>query len=69
VHDAVVLNAGAALAAHSGFARGGFDTDEALVAALRDGVERARAAIASGAAATALERWVSYSGRRRAAQR
>lgn len=50
VRDAVLLNAGAALAAHEG---GGAPLLERLAA----GVERARAAIDSGAARTVLERW------------
>ncbi|GAA5184064.1 anthranilate phosphoribosyltransferase [Rugosimonospora acidiphila] len=52
VRDAVVLNAGAALAAHAG---PGSD----LLGAWRAGIERANAAIDSGAAAAALDRWVT----------
>jgi anthranilate phosphoribosyltransferase len=62
VHDAVVLNAGAAIAARAGFG----STDADLRTALSDGIERARAAIASGAAADKLEHWVSYASSRRA---
>jgi anthranilate phosphoribosyltransferase len=51
VRDAVVLNAGAALAAHAG---PGGD----LLGAWRQGIDRANAAIDSGAAAGVLERWV-----------
>jgi anthranilate phosphoribosyltransferase len=61
VHDAVVLNAGAAIAARSGFGA----TDDDLRDALRDGMERARDAISTGAAAAALDRWVSYAVARR----
>jgi anthranilate phosphoribosyltransferase len=52
VRDAVVLNAGAALAARSGL-------DPDLTGALRAGIDRAAAAIDSGAAAKALDHWVS----------
>jgi anthranilate phosphoribosyltransferase len=52
VRDAVVVNAGAALAAHAGL-RGD------LPAALREGMERAAASLDSGAAARVLERWVA----------
>jgi len=54
VRDAVLLNAGAALAVHAG---GGGDPLEALTA----GARRAAAAIDSGAAADALTRWVEAS--------
>ena len=54
VRDAVVLNAGAALAVHAG---GAGDPLEALTA----GARRAAAAIDSGAAADALARWVEAS--------
>jgi anthranilate phosphoribosyltransferase len=50
VRDAVVLNAGAALAAYDGLGDG-------LEAALPAGIARAEAAIDSGAAAAVLERW------------
>jgi anthranilate phosphoribosyltransferase len=50
VRDAVLMNAGAALAAHAGGAA-------PLLERLADGVERARAAIDSGAARATLERW------------
>jgi len=52
VRDAVVLNAAAGLAAYAGL---GGDVS----AALRDGIERATAAIDSGAAASVLDRWVA----------
>lgn len=51
VRDAVVLNAGAALAVHDG------DLDD-LEAAVAGGMRRAAEAIDSGAAAAALQRWV-----------
>ncbi len=51
VRDAVVLNAAAGLAAHAGL------TGD-LLADLRTGVTRARAALDSGAAADVLDRWV-----------
>jgi anthranilate phosphoribosyltransferase len=51
VRDAVVLNAGAGLAAHAGL------TGD-LLADLRSGVARATAALDSGAAADVLDRWV-----------
>jgi anthranilate phosphoribosyltransferase len=50
VRDAVVLNAGAALAAYDGLAGG-------LADALPAGMARAAAAIDSGAAAAVLDRW------------
>jgi anthranilate phosphoribosyltransferase len=52
VRDAVLVNAGAALAAYDGL---GGDVTEALAA----GVDRAAKAVDSGAAAELLERWVS----------
>ncbi|GAA4112376.1 anthranilate phosphoribosyltransferase [Nocardioides fonticola] len=52
VRDAVVLNAGAALAIH---AEPGAD----VVASLRTGMERAAAAIDGGDAAATLERWIA----------
>jgi anthranilate phosphoribosyltransferase len=56
VRDAVLLNAGAALAVHA--------ADDGLVDdRLRAGMDRARAAIDSGAAAAVLDRWVAASGR------
>ena len=54
VRDAVLLNAAAALAAHA--ARPG-----PLVDRLQDGLVRAEASLASGAAAQALEHWVRVS--------
>jgi anthranilate phosphoribosyltransferase len=52
VRDAVVLNAGAALAAHAG-------VGDDLAGALRTGMERATSALDSGAAAAALGRWIA----------
>ena len=52
VRDAVLLNAGAALAVHEA---PGAPVDEALAA----GVDRAREAVDSGAAAATLDRWVA----------
>jgi anthranilate phosphoribosyltransferase len=52
VRDAVLLNAGAALAVHGA-------PGEPLEAALAVGLERAREAVDSGAAAALLERWVA----------
>ncbi|MFO7191626.1 MULTISPECIES: anthranilate phosphoribosyltransferase [Thermocrispum] len=54
VRDAVLLNAGAALAAFSGF--GG-----SLVDDIAAGIERAAEALDSGAAAQLLDRWVALS--------
>lgn len=56
VRDAVVLNAGAALAVYAG-------GDSSLPDALAAGVARAAEAIDSGAAAAALDRWVASSSR------
>ena len=56
MRDAVVLNAGAALAVYDA---PGAPVDEALAA----GVERAAAAIDSGDAQAALDRWVEASSR------
>jgi anthranilate phosphoribosyltransferase len=52
VRDAVLLNAGAALAVHA--AEGGSIEDQ-----LRAGIERATLAVDSGAAQATLERWVA----------
>lgn len=52
VRDAVLLNAGAALAVHAG------EVDD-LTAGVAAGMERAAKAIDSGGAAAALDRWVS----------
>lgn len=54
VRDAVLLNAGAALAAVEG-------VDGSLLEAVRAGYERAAAAVDSGAAERTLERWVETS--------
>ncbi len=61
VRDAVVLNAAAALAAHGGF---GGDVPGAVKA----GLDRAAAAIDSGAAAQLLSRWVEVARSIRAAE-
>jgi anthranilate phosphoribosyltransferase len=54
VRDAVLLNAGAALAVHA-------DEDGDPGARLSAGIERARQAVDSGAAAGVLDRWVAVS--------
>ncbi|MGW6379502.1 anthranilate phosphoribosyltransferase [Rhodococcus sp. NPDC055112] len=54
VHDAVVLNAAGAIAAHSGLS-GELDS------AMRAGIDRAVRAIDSGDAAALLDRWVAVS--------
>ncbi|WP_193605490.1 anthranilate phosphoribosyltransferase [Nocardioides dongkuii] len=54
VRDAVLLNAGAALAVHGA-------PGEPVETALAAGIERARAAVDSGAAAALLDRWVAAS--------
>ncbi|HEY8533084.1 MAG TPA: anthranilate phosphoribosyltransferase [Micromonospora sp.] len=61
VRDAVVLNAGAALAAQQGIG-------DDLAGAITAGMERAAAAIDSGAAARALERWIEVAREARAAE-
>ena len=60
VRDAVLVNAAAALSAQGGFAGD-------LRAGLRAGLERAAESIDSGAAARALERWVSVAQAAKAA--
>ena len=57
VRDAVVLNAGAALALAAADGAPVADVD----AAIRAGIERAEEAIDSGAATAQLERWVTVS--------
>jgi len=57
VRDAVVLNAGMALATASGL--GDDVSSAALTRAVDEGMRRARAAIDDGSARTLLERWVS----------
>jgi anthranilate phosphoribosyltransferase len=52
VRDAVLLNAGAALAVYDG-------SGEDVYADLRTGVERAAGAVDSGSARTLLDRWVT----------
>jgi anthranilate phosphoribosyltransferase len=59
VRDAVLVNAAAAIAAYEGFAAPGAPvTAEDVNKALATGLERAAAAVDSGAAASALTRWV-----------
>ncbi|HET6501199.1 MAG TPA: anthranilate phosphoribosyltransferase, partial [Amycolatopsis sp.] len=53
VRDAVLINSAAALAAHRGFTG-------SLTEDLEAGLERAAAAIDSGAAAELLARWAAY---------
>jgi anthranilate phosphoribosyltransferase len=65
VRDAVLLNAGAALAAHAGLPA---DTGAGLHEALRVGIERAARAVDSGAANAALDRWVALAKEIRAAE-
>ncbi len=58
VRDAVLLNAGAALA----LARGGVEpgaTSDQVLGAVRQGIDAARESIDSGASARVLERWVA----------
>jgi anthranilate phosphoribosyltransferase len=52
VRDAVLVNAAAALVAYEGI-------EDDVMASLRVGIDRAAAAIDSGAAAAALSRWIS----------
>jgi anthranilate phosphoribosyltransferase len=59
VRDAVLLGAAAALAAHAG-------GDAPLLERLREGLDRAAAAIDDGGAAAALDRWVTVSQELRA---
>lgn len=59
VRDTVLLNAAAALVAYDGVPSG--DGADSLDDALRDGFERAAAAVDSGAAADVLDRWISAS--------
>lgn len=56
MRDAVLLNAGAALAVYDG-------GDGTLQERLAAGIARAAESIDSGAAAAALERWVAASSR------
>ncbi|MGL5859033.1 MAG: anthranilate phosphoribosyltransferase, partial [Angustibacter sp.] len=59
VRDAVLLNAGMALATVAGL--DGVDpSQESVTAAVRTGMTRAAAVVDSGAAAALLERWVAY---------
>jgi anthranilate phosphoribosyltransferase len=52
VRDVVLLNAGAALAAHDA-------SSGPLVGRIRDGMDRAAEAIDSGAAKSVLDRWLA----------
>jgi anthranilate phosphoribosyltransferase len=61
VRDAVLLNAGAALAAHAGL-------DGDLHGALRAGIDRAARAVDSGAANSVLDRWVALAQELRAGE-
>ncbi len=61
VRDAVLLNAAAAFAAHSGFSGG-------LTQSLRAGIDRARDAIDSGATTALLERWLVVAAAARTAE-
>lgn len=56
VRDAVLLNSAAAIVAYD-LSRGVGDADLDLDAALRDGIDRAAAAVDSGAAAKLLQSW------------
>ena len=59
VRDAVLLNAGAALAVHEA----AYSTDQAsLTEALAAGIARATEAVDTGAARASLDRWVAASG-------
>jgi anthranilate phosphoribosyltransferase len=60
VRDAVLLNAGAALAVHAQMAAP--PNGEGLGVALGDGVAKAAAAVDQGSAAAVLRRWVSAGG-------
>jgi anthranilate phosphoribosyltransferase len=57
VRDAVLLNAAAALVAYEG----GVANPSDLAAALREGMDRAREAVDSGASGRVLEQWVAAS--------
>jgi anthranilate phosphoribosyltransferase len=61
VRDAVLLNAAAAFAAHAGFPGD-------LTGTMRDGIERAAAAVDSGAATAMLARWVTAAQAAKAAE-
>ncbi|QSB06573.1 anthranilate phosphoribosyltransferase [Natronoglycomyces albus] len=64
VRDAVLINSGAALASLEGLKpEVDLHDDEQLFASIRAGVERARAAIDSGAATKLLQRWIETSQR------
>ena len=62
MRDIVVLNAAAALLAHDGP-----DLDQPLAGQLFERLERAAAAIDSGAATALLDRWVAATQRARSA--
>ncbi|MCA0336541.1 MAG: anthranilate phosphoribosyltransferase [Actinobacteria bacterium] len=61
VRDAVLMNAGAALALA---ARSEVVDDDSLAAAVREGIRRAAEVIDSGLAAAALDRWIAISAAR-----
>jgi anthranilate phosphoribosyltransferase len=65
VRDAVLLNAGAALAAHAGLPA---DPATGLADALRAGIGRAARSIDSGAAGATLDRWVALAKEIRAGE-
>jgi anthranilate phosphoribosyltransferase len=59
VHDAVIVNAAAAIVAHGALsAPETLASDAALAEAMRGGLEKARVAISSGSAAASLDRWI-----------
>lgn len=63
VRNAVLLNAGIALAVVAAGTGGRFGAFEGLDAVLAHGIDSARASIDSGAAASALDRWISSTHR------
>lgn len=64
VRDAVLLNAGVALAVAGADSGGGrFGRFDSLDEAIADGIGQAQTALDSGAAAAALDRWVAVSSR------
>jgi anthranilate phosphoribosyltransferase len=68
VQDAVVVNAAAAIVAHGSLtAPETIRSDDALADALGTGIETARTAISSGAAAAVLDRWVALAQQLKAA--
>jgi anthranilate phosphoribosyltransferase len=68
VRDAVVVNAGAAIAAHGALSAPETLSDDAsLIAAIRAGMARADEALTSGSAGAVLDRWIALAGQLRAA--